>query len=127
MNTIVRTLSICALMCAAAAALAQSAPANVGDTAKGKALTDAKGMTLYTYDRDSAGKSNCSGVCLSNWPAFEAAADAKPAADWTVIERADGKRQWAYKGQALYRWKDDKKPGDATGDGVNNVWRIARP
>jgi predicted lipoprotein with Yx(FWY)xxD motif len=121
MNTIVRTVL---LLTVAAAAFAQG---NIADTAKGKALVDAKGMTLYTYDRDSAGKSNCSGACVANWPAFEALADAKAGGEWTVIERADGKRQWAYRGQPLYRWKDDKKPGDTTGDGVNNVWRIARP
>jgi predicted lipoprotein with Yx(FWY)xxD motif len=124
MNRIVRTLVMLAF---AGAALAQSAPATVADTAKGKALVDAKGMTLYTFERDTAGKSNCSGACLSNWPAFEAPADAKPAGEWTIIDRADGKRQWAHQGKALYRWKDDQKPGDATGDGVNNVWHIARP
>jgi predicted lipoprotein with Yx(FWY)xxD motif len=124
MNRIVRTLVMFAF---AGAALAQSAPATVADTAKGKALVDAKGMTLYTFDRDTAGKSNCSGACLTNWPAFEAPADAKPSAEWTVIERADGKRQWAHQGKALYHWKDDRKPGDVSGDGVNNVWHIARP
>jgi len=44
-----------------------------------------------------------------------------------VITRDDGQRQWAYKGKPLYGWAKDSKPGDRTGDGFNNVWRLARP
>ena len=106
-------------------ALAQ-APGATANTEKGPVLVDGKGMTLYTYDRDASGKSNCSGQCLVQWPAFLAPADAKPQGAWTLVTRREGK-QWAYKGKPLYLWQDDKKPGDATGDGVNNVWRLARP
>ena len=56
-----------------------------------------------------------------------AAADARAADDWTVITRDDGGKQWAYKGKPLYRWAKDQKPGDRTGDGFNNAWRLARP
>jgi predicted lipoprotein with Yx(FWY)xxD motif len=110
-----------------AAALAQTAPAKPADTAKGKALVDGKGMTLYTFDRDTAAKSNCNGACLTNWPALTAAADAKPSGDWTVVARDDGSKQWAYKGKPLYTFAKDAKPGDAAGDGVNSVWHIAAP
>jgi predicted lipoprotein with Yx(FWY)xxD motif len=108
-------------------ALAQ-APAKAGDSAKGKTLVDAKGMTLYTYDRDTAaGKSACNGNCATNWPPLMASADAKADGAWTVITRDDGGKQWAYKGKPLYFWKDDKKAGDAEGDGRNNIWHIAAP
>jgi predicted lipoprotein with Yx(FWY)xxD motif len=111
----------------AGVALAQE-PAKAGDSAKGKTLVDAKGMTLYSYDRDTAaGKSACNGNCATNWPPLIAAADAKDAGSWTVITRDDGGKQWAYKGKPLYFWKDDKKAGDAEGDGRNNVWHIAAP
>jgi predicted lipoprotein with Yx(FWY)xxD motif len=109
------------------AALAQTAPAKTGDTPKGKALVDGAGMTLYRYDRDNAGTSSCDGVCANNWPPFHAAADAKPQADWTVVTRKDGGKQWAYKGKPLYTFYKDGDPGDAKGDGVNNVWHIAAP
>jgi predicted lipoprotein with Yx(FWY)xxD motif len=46
---------------------------------------------------------------------------------WTVITRDDGSKQWAYKGKPLYAWAKDTRPGDTTGGGVNNVWRIAKP
>jgi len=91
-------------------------------------LTDAKGMTLYTFDKDMGGKSACNGPCAGNWPPLAAAADAKPAADYTIIARDDGGKQWAYKGKPLYTWKNDHKPGDITGDGfLNNTWHIAKP
>lgn len=115
-------LSICM-----AAALAQTAPATTADTSKGKALVDGKGMTLYIFDRDATGKSSCNGPCATNWPALTAAADAKTAGDWTIVTRDDGGKQWAYKGKPLYTFNKDAKPGDASGDGLNNVWHIAAP
>jgi predicted lipoprotein with Yx(FWY)xxD motif len=91
-------------------------------------LADAKGMTLYTFEKDAAGKSACSGNCAKNWPPLAAAADAKPMGDWTIITRDDGSRQWAYKGKPLYGWFKDTKPGETTGDGVGNgAWKTAVP
>jgi predicted lipoprotein with Yx(FWY)xxD motif len=117
-----------ALIAASSLAFAQMAPAKPGDTAKGKALVDGKGMTLYTFDKDAGGKSMCNGPCAENWPPLMAGADAKASGDWTVLARDDGKKMWAYKGKPLYTWKNDKAPGDITGDGFNNgVWHIATP
>jgi len=110
-----------------ATALAQTAPAKSADTSKGKALVDGKGMTLYIFDRDATGKSNCNGQCANLWLPLIAAAGAAPSSDWTVVTRDDGGKQWAYKGKPLYTWSKDTKPGDVTGDGVNSVWRIAAP
>jgi predicted lipoprotein with Yx(FWY)xxD motif len=92
-------------------------------------LTNAGGMTLYTFDKDAAGsgKSVCNGPCAANWPPLMAAADAKASGDYTIVVRDDGSRQWAFKGKPLYLWVKDTKPGDRTGDGFNNVWRLARP
>ena len=44
-----------------------------------------------------------------------------------MITRDDGSKQWAYKGKPLYTWAKDTKPGDKTGDGFNNAWRVAKP
>ena len=109
------------------AAAAQTAPATTADTSKGKALVDGKGMTLYVFDKDTAGTSNCNDQCAVNWPPLMAAADAKPSGEWTVITRKDGGKQWAYNGKPLYAFHKDAKPGDVTGDGVNKVWHIAAP
>jgi predicted lipoprotein with Yx(FWY)xxD motif len=91
-------------------------------------MTNAAGMTLYTFDRDEAGsgKSVCNGPCAQNWPPLMAAADAKASGDWTIVTRDDGSKQWAYKGKPLYLWAKDQKPGDKTGDGFNNAWRVAK-
>jgi len=95
-------------------------------TAEG-VLAGTNGMTLYTFDRDAAGKSACNGPCAANWPPLMASASDKDSGDYTVITRDDGSKQWAYKGKPLYFWAKDAKPGDKTGDGVNNVWKVARP
>lgn len=97
------------------------------DTASGSVLADSKGMTLYIFDKDTAGVSNCNGGCAVNWPPLAATAQSEADGDFTVINRADGSPQWAYKGMPLYLWIKDQKPGDVTGDGVNGVWHLARP
>lgn len=129
MKIFVAAATAAILMLAVPAAQAQTAPATIADTSKGKSLVDAKGMTLYVFDRDTvAGKSACNGPCATNWPPLMAAADAVPSGDWTIVIRDDQGKQWAYKGKPLYTWKSDAKPGDATGDGVaNNTWHIAKP
>lgn len=102
--------------------------AKVGDTSKGKAFVDSKGMTLYTFDKDSGGKSACNGPCATNWPPLMAAADAKASGDWTIVTRDDGSKMWALKGKPLYTFAKDTKPGDTTGDGfLNGAWHIAKP
>lgn len=92
-------------------------------------LVGSNQMTLYTFDRDVAGsgKSVCNGPCAANWPPLMAAESDQSRGDYSVITRDDGKKQWALKGKPLYFWIKDSKPGDTTGDGVNGVWRIAKP
>lgn len=88
-------------------------------------LTDAKGMTLYTFDKDAGGKSACNGACATNWPPLAVEGGASPYGEWTIVTRDDGSKQWAYEGKPLYRWKKDMKPGDKTGDNVNKMWHVA--
>ncbi len=90
-------------------------------------LTNTAGMTLYTFDNDTAGTSNCYDNCAVNWPPYAAPAGAKsPGNGFSIIDRRDGTRQWAKDGQPLYLWVGDTAPGDRTGDGVGGVWHIAR-
>ena len=121
------TLLLSAVLMGAAAPVALAAePAHVAETGKGKALVDAKGMTLYTFAKDANGKSVCNGKCAENWPPLMVKADA--AEGWTQITRDDGAKQWAYKGKPLYTFVKDKTPGDTTGDGfLDGAWSIARP
>ncbi|MFC3703860.1 hypothetical protein ACFOOL_03715 [Devosia honganensis] len=88
-------------------------------------LTDANGMTLYIFDNDEPGVSNCYDDCAVKWPPLFADAEAEPEGDFTVVERTDGTAMWAYKGMPLYYWYEDAAPGDITGDGVGGVWHLA--
>lgn len=106
-----------------ACASIHAAPAKVADGV----LVGPNDMTLYTFDKDSGGKSACNGPCASNWPPLKAAEADQASGDYTVITRDDGTKQWAAKGKPLYYWAKDSKPGDKTGDGFNKVWRIAKP
>lgn len=120
-----------ALMLAAAAAslstAAAAAPVKTVKTTKGDALAADNGMTLYTFKNDKKGVSNCYDKCAANWPPFLAASGAKAEGAYSLIERKDGSKQWAKDGMALYFWAKDQKSGDATGDGVNGVWDVAKP
>jgi len=104
-------------------------PALAQPKAADGALVGPSGMTLYTFDKDTAGsgKSACNGGCAANWPPFMVADGDKPAGDFTLVTRDDGKKQWAAKGWPLYYWSKDTKPGDKTGDGVGGVWKTAKP
>jgi predicted lipoprotein with Yx(FWY)xxD motif len=83
-------------------------------------------MPLYVYDRDEPGKSRCYSGCRSAWPPVRAKSDAEPVGDWTIIERDDGIRQWAYKGRPVYvRYHD--KVGAPVGDGQDGTWHLLEP
>ncbi|WP_431320459.1 COG4315 family predicted lipoprotein [Rhizobium sp. YTU87027] len=114
------------LLAATAFSAFAAEPAKMVDTKMGKILADAKGMTLYTFDKDAMGKSNCDAACLKKWPALHAAAKAKAEGEWSLVKAADGKEMWAYEGKPLYTFAGDKKPGDMTGDGVGGVWHVAK-
>ena len=115
-------------MAAIAATFSFTALAQAPKTTDGT-LTNAAGMTLYTFDKDTAGngKSVCNGPCATSWPPLAATATDKPTGDYTIVTRDDGAKQWAYKGKPLYLWVNDKKAGDQTGDGVGGVWKTAKP
>ncbi|HEX9172618.1 MAG TPA: hypothetical protein VF861_08150 [Telluria sp.] len=102
-------------------ALAAEAPLKMS----GGALVTPSGMTVYTFDKDTAnsGKSACSGACLKAWPAVPAG-DAPVAPPYSVITREDGSKQLAYKGKPLYTYAEDKKPGERKGDNYKDVWHV---
>jgi predicted lipoprotein with Yx(FWY)xxD motif len=119
-------LMLAALLIAACATTTRdTTPADV----RNNMLVGESGMTLYTFDRDTAGsgKSACNGPCATNWPPLAVIGDAQPVPGYTIVVRDDGRKQWAYKGKPLYFWAKDAKPGDTAGDNYNNVWHVARP
>lgn len=123
MKTILASLAIVALTSVGALA---AEPAMMGGSSAEKILVTPKGMALYTFDKDMSGKSECDAKCLKMWPAFSADKSAKPSGDFTVVKASDGKNMWAYKGMPLYRYHDDKKAGEMSGDGKGGMWHVVK-
>jgi predicted lipoprotein with Yx(FWY)xxD motif len=87
-------------------------------------------MTLYTFDNDVAGSgvSNCTGTCLTTWPALTVAAGDTPTGGagvtgtlGTITRTDNGARQVTYNGLPLYFYVNDKAPGDT--NGIYTGWR----
>ena len=95
----------------------------------GNIFTDGKGMTLYTYSKDTKDVSVCYGTCAVNWPPLLVDNDPKISSDliatkFSVITRTDGGKQVAINGMPLYYWIKDVKPGDTSGHEVGGVWFV---
>ncbi|MBB5092721.1 MULTISPECIES: hypothetical protein [Pseudochrobactrum] len=105
---------------------AAGGPGMMMDAAGGKILTTAEGHTLYTFDKDSGGMSNCDASCLKIWPAYHASAKTKAVAPWSKVKASDGKDMWAYNGKPVYTYIKDKKAGDMEGDGVGGNWHVIK-
>lgn len=114
----------CACLFTVPYAHAAPLPFTAAQTAKGSVLTDAQGMTLYTYDADHKGVSNCYGDCAEDWPPYVAAPGAAPSGPYSLVTRHDGRRQWAFNGMPLYYWQDDTAKGQTAGDGIDGVWHV---
>jgi predicted lipoprotein with Yx(FWY)xxD motif len=72
--------------------------------------------------------------CARRWRPYQAAANAQSVGDWSVIDiaypmfttnpgvlypsDAPHVKAWAYRGNPVYTYYEDKEPGDAWGDGV---------
>ena len=111
----------------AAASLRTQNGALVGlrQTGLGKVLVDARGRTLYAFEKDTRGRSACSAACAAYWPPL--ISSAKPRAGrgvraslLGVSKRTDGKRQVTYAGHPLYTFVGDTKAGQTNGEGLNN-------
>jgi len=118
-----------ALPGAASAAIDNGAPEPVlppvvgtQPTLSGVVYADNAGKTLYNSDRDGPGKSSCQDACLKDWTPVPAAWVASSVGDWTVVPRADGSRQWAYRNKPVYTFNGDRKAGDAKGAEADSAW-----
>jgi predicted lipoprotein with Yx(FWY)xxD motif len=84
-------------------------------------------MSLYTYDKDQTGVSNCNDECAVIWPPALLASGTELGENYTLIMRKDGTMQAAFRGKPLYLYSQDQNPGDTMGDGEGGVWHLARP
>jgi predicted lipoprotein with Yx(FWY)xxD motif len=112
-----------------------TAAVSIATTKPGKILVDGQGRTMYAFAADSKGKSNCNSSCLVYWPAVKAGstppkAAAGVTATFGVLHRSDGTDQLTVNGWPMYTYVADKKPGQTTGQGVNNaggLWWVVDP
>lgn len=100
--------------------------------ALGPFLTDARGMTLYLYTKDTtANESTCEGDCAGAWPPVAAeGALTLPAGipgDLNAITRPDGSQQLSYNGIPLYLYAADTAAGETNGQDVGDVWYVVTP
>ncbi|HEV2535936.1 MAG TPA: hypothetical protein VGU21_00325 [Streptosporangiaceae bacterium] len=91
-------------------------------------LTDAKGLTLYTFVPDGQNKSVCYGTCAAYWPPVPGNLGAGPGVTGKIgtIKRTDGSTQATYDGHPLYTYVGDKGPGQDGGNNINlngGLWR----
>ncbi len=90
----------------------------------GEILVDGNGRTLYLFAADGGTASVCYADCAVAWPpvlttgAPQAGNGVDPRLLGTTA-RKDGTTEVTYAGHPLYYFVADKKPGDATGQGVN--------
>jgi len=138
----VAALTAAALVAAVAAALAVAGAAktdavhvDVAKTPLGRILVDSKGITLYDFPPDKGTTSVCYGACAALWPPLTT--KGKPIAGPGVrasllgtTRRKDGKLEVTYNGHPLYYFVSDRKPGQTTGQGLNQFggpWWVLSP
>jgi predicted lipoprotein with Yx(FWY)xxD motif len=73
-------------------------------------FSDANSQPLYISNKDEPGKSNCVDQCAATWPPALVSAGAQPVGEWTQVARADGSKQWAFRGHPLYTYTKDAAP-----------------
>lgn len=91
-------------------------------------LTNAQGLTLYSFAPDTPAKSACYGSCAAYWPPVPGPATDGPGVTGRLgtIKRTDGSTQATYDGHPLYTYIGDSAPGKDSGNNLNlngGLWR----
>ena len=87
--------------------------------------------TVYTFNSDTPGVSNCKAGCIGAWPPLTVTGGQTPTGGPGVtgqlgtITRDDGSLQVTYKGLPLYFFHSDSKPGDTKGNYTG--WSLVKP
>lgn len=89
----------------------------------GRVLTNPKGMTVYAREGEAARDQVCDSECQRNWAPVSAPWLAKGYDAWSVVDRGDGTKQWAYQNKPLYTSSLDALPGDIRGDRPRSGWK----
>ena len=96
----------------------------VDQTNLGRQVTLANGFVVYAWDGDGANKSKCVDACLKSWtPVLAPEVGTQAREDWTIVERAPGVKQWAFRKQPLYTFIGNSSPGMEQG-GETPGWHL---
>src|SRR3954454_18505443 len=115
------------------AAAAPTTPVASAHTKLGTVLVDAKGRTLYLFEKDKGAKSSCYGACASVWPPLTAPGSAGAGiagAKLGTSRRTDGATIATYAGHPLYTYAGDANRGDVKGQGLDQFgaeWYAVAP
>jgi predicted lipoprotein with Yx(FWY)xxD motif len=85
----------------------------------GKVLQTTDGKPVFYSDDDKKpNMSACNTACTRTWAPLAAPRLAVPVGEFTVADRLDGMKQWAFKGKPLYTYTGDTPPTAAVGKGA---------
>ena len=94
-------------------------------TLEGRLLVNEQRHSIYAYGKDGPDKSNCVATCLDMWVPVQAPALARPVdGEWTIIERAPGVLQWAFRHQPLYTYVRDTRLYGQEGSDVPDWYNV---
>jgi predicted lipoprotein with Yx(FWY)xxD motif len=89
-------------------------------------FADGNGMTLYLLDNTSSEPSSCDGECEVVWPIFEPHFSTEVRAkNWSIVKRADGRKQWTFNGKPIHTYAKNEKPGDNKANNIDPRWQPA--
>ena len=96
----------------------------LGPSKFGSILVDAHGRTLYDFVADKGTMSTCYGACASLWPPLTVSGAPKAgpgvrASLLSTTKRTDGTTEVTYNNHPLYYFVSDTKPGETTGQALN--------
>jgi predicted lipoprotein with Yx(FWY)xxD motif len=108
---------------------------STSNTKLGQILVDAKGRTLYLFEKDQPNQSACSGACASAWPVDQSSGTPKATAGAKAsmlgtFKRTDGTTQVTYNHHPLYYYSGDTAAGQQNGQGLNAFganWFVVAP
>jgi predicted lipoprotein with Yx(FWY)xxD motif len=125
LSTVTALMALTLLSAAFAAGNSQGARVSAAGSSLGKIIVDARGRSLYLFEKDQRGRSACSGSCAMYWPPL--ITREKPVAGRGLkqsllgtIRRANGSRQVTYAGHPLYRYVLDTRAGQTNGEGLKD-------
>jgi len=103
----------------------------VSESDLGPVYVDSHGKTLYAMNthmtrfRTGEALKYCAGLCARVWTPLQPRSWSRPTGHWTIVEGAQG-QQWAFKGDPVFTYAADQRPGSTAGEGYEDLWQALR-